>query len=85
MVKGHRKRFPKLVKMLGVIYYNQFQLEIFFHRNKVVMVSKAPHMAETLIKNLRNVTSSLPNPKTLHVVLFNPYYVFHIVFIKHTK
>jgi len=89
MFKGHRKRFIKLVKML-VLYIDE-RYSIFFPRNKVTVVLKlallASHMAKTLIENLRNVTSSLPNkdPKHSTVALFNLCYVFHIVFIKHIK
>ena len=71
-VKGHGKRFPELVKMLVLyikINFNQRYI-IFFLRNEVTVVLKrallASNMVETLMKKLRNVTSSLPNKDPKH-------------------
>jgi len=61
-LKGHRKTFPKLVKMLVLylkINFNQRYM-LFFPRNKVTVVLRlgflASHMAETLIENLRKTS-----------------------------
>ena len=56
VLKGHRKRFPKLVKMLVLYIKINFNQRYLFPRNKVTLVLKlallASHMAKTLIKNL---------------------------------
>jgi len=57
MSKGHRKRFPKLVKLLVLyikINFSQRYINIFLEIKLVVLklALLASHMAETLIENL---------------------------------
>ena len=94
--KGHRKRFPKLIKLFVLyikINFSQRYIK-FFSRNKVTVVLKlallASHMAELLIENLRktlecDILFAKQRRQTLYVALLNLCYVFYIVFIKHIK
>ena len=97
MFTGHRKRFPKLVKLLNIkINFNQWYI-LFFPRNKVTVVLKltllAFHMNKYVIALIANlwktsecdVIFAKQRPQTLHVALFNLCCVFHIVLIKHIK
>jgi len=96
LFKGHRNRFPKLVKMLVLYIKINFNHRYiwFFPRNKVTVVLKLALLAshgwnfnQEYSENFgmwRHLCQN-KDPKTLHVALFNLCYVFHIVFIKYYK
>jgi len=94
-VKGHRKGFPKLVKM-WVLYISEIYFN-YFPRNKASVVLKlsllTSHMdkyATALIESLRNTSEcdvmfDKYRRQTLTVALFNLCYVFYFVFVKRIK
>ena len=88
-IEGHRKRFPKLVKMSALFIKINFSQRYnwSFPRNKVTVVLKLALLASrpaALIENLRkpsdcDVMFDKHRRQTLAVTSFNPCYAFYIV------